>query len=151
MVKLWILRVKKNFVLSIFRFPHGSESTSAPSNTKTPSASKGKPKRADTRLVNDVEKDTGIRMACFNQTPVGGTSTDAGATVSPNAAPLPLCAVVDSARLPAAPIEHLGPSTENVAFGSPFVACQVEERHVALSSSLIPSLPVLPSTTVHDL
>lgn len=136
----------------IFRFPHCSESTSAPSNTKTPSASKGEPKCADARLTNDVEKDTGIRMAsCSNQTPVGGTSTDAGATVSPNAAPFPLCAVVDSARLPAAPIEHLGPSTESVAFDSPFIACQVEERHVALSSSLIPLLPVLPSTTVHDL
>ncbi|KAG1763701.1 hypothetical protein EDD22DRAFT_489574 [Suillus occidentalis] len=134
----------------IVRFSHGSESTSAPSNTKTPSASKGEPKRADARLTNDVEKDTGIRMAsCSNQTPVGGTSTKA--TVSPNAAPFPLCAVVDSAKLPAAPIEHLGPSTESVAFDSPFIACQVEERHVALSSSLIPSLPVLPLTTVYDL
>lgn len=138
------------FLKKIFQFPHGSESTSAPSNTKTPSASKGEHKCADARLMNDVEKDTGIRMAsCSNQTPVGGTST--GATVSPNTVPFPLCAVVDSARLPAALIEHLGPSTENVAFDSPFIACQVEEGHVALSSSLSPSLPVLPSTTVHDL
>jgi hypothetical protein len=140
---------KKHCSHYIFRFPHGS--TSAPSNnTKTPSASKGEPKRADVRLTNGVEEGIGIRKAsCSNQTPAGGTSTDAG--VSPNAAPFPLCAVVNSAMLPAAPMEHLGPSTESVAFGSPFVARQVEERHVALSSSLIPSLPVLPSTTAHDI
>ncbi|KAG1861257.1 hypothetical protein F4604DRAFT_1929847 [Suillus subluteus] len=119
-------------------------------NTKTPSASKGESKRVDARLTNDAEEGTCIRKAyCPTQTPVGTTFTDA--KVSPNAAPFLLLPVVDSARLPAVPIEHLGSSTESVAFNSPFATCQVDVRHVASSSGLIPSLPILPSTALHDL
>ncbi|KAG1847664.1 hypothetical protein DFJ58DRAFT_915162 [Suillus subalutaceus] len=134
---------------TICRFPRGS--TSAPSsNTKTPSASKRESKRVDARLTNDAEEGTCIRKAyCPTQTPVGATSTDA--KVSPNAAPFLLLPVVESARLPAVPIEHLGSSTESVAFNSPFATCQVDVRHVASSSGLIPSLPILPSTALHDL
>ncbi|KAG1775542.1 hypothetical protein EV702DRAFT_1117336 [Suillus placidus] len=86
------------------RFPCGS--TSAPSsNTKTPSASKGEPKRADARLTNDAEDGTGIRQAsCPTQTPADATSTDARA--SPNAIPFSLLAV-DSSRPPTVLIEHM--------------------------------------------
>ncbi|KAG1862387.1 hypothetical protein C8R48DRAFT_773823 [Suillus tomentosus] len=121
------------------------ESTSAPSsNNKTSSVFNGEPKRTDARLKNDVEEGTGIRKAYHpTQTLVGVSSSEA--KVSPNAASFPLLSVVDSARLPVVPIEHLGPSTERVASNSPFAACQVDERHVALLSSLI-----LPSTALHD-
>ncbi|KAG1823713.1 uncharacterized protein BJ212DRAFT_699423 [Suillus subaureus] len=134
---------------TICRFPR--RSTPAPSsNTKTPSASKGEPKRADARSTNDVEEGTGIRKAyCPTQTSVDATSTDA--KVSPHAAPFLLFPVVDSARLPAVPIEHLGSSTESVASNSPFAACQVDEKHVASSSGLTPSLPIPPSTALREL
>ncbi|KAG1903090.1 uncharacterized protein F5891DRAFT_115169 [Suillus fuscotomentosus] len=116
------------------------DSTSAPSsNNKTSSVFNGEPKHTDARLKNDVEEGTGIRKAYRpTQTLVGVSSSEA--KVSPNTASFPLLAVVD-----VVPIEHLGPSTERVASNSDFAACQVDERHVALLSSLI-----LPSTALHD-
>ncbi|KAG1788764.1 uncharacterized protein HD556DRAFT_845645 [Suillus plorans] len=126
----------------ICRFP--CDSTSAPSsNGKTSSVFNGEPERTDARFNNDVEEGTGIRKAYRpTQTLLGVSSSEA--KVSPNATSFPLLAVVDSARLPVVPIEHLGPSTEKVASNSPFAACQVDEIHVALLSSLI-----LPSTALH--
>ncbi|KAG0695306.1 hypothetical protein DFH29DRAFT_1005599 [Suillus ampliporus] len=135
----------------VFPFPCScTYSTSTlSSDAKTPSASIGEPQCTYEQLTDDVEEGTGIRTASsLPQTPIGATATDA--RVSPNATSFPLLPVVDTARLPALPIEHLGPSIECVAFDSPFVACKVDERHVPLSSSLIPSLPFLHSTPLYD-
>ncbi|KAG2136708.1 hypothetical protein DEU56DRAFT_980868 [Suillus clintonianus] len=113
------------------------------------STSKGEPKCTDGRLANNVEEGTGIRKAsCPSQNQAGATYTDV--RVAPYT-PFPLPAVVDSARLPAMPIEHPGSSTESVAFDSPLAVCQVDESHAASSSSPILSLPFIPSTPLHDL
>ncbi|KAG2156919.1 uncharacterized protein EDB93DRAFT_876330 [Suillus bovinus] len=119
---------EKSYFHKICHSPRSS--TSAPSsNTKTPSVLNGEPKYADARLTNDVEERTGIHKAYEpSQTAVGVSSADA--KVSPSANPFPHLAVVDSAELPVVPIEHLGPSTESVAFNSPFASCQVDKGHV---------------------
>ncbi|KAG1748399.1 uncharacterized protein EDB91DRAFT_1113808, partial [Suillus paluster] len=123
-------------------------STSASSSSvKTPSPSNGEPKRTESTV--DVEEGTDIHMAsCLSQTPVRATATDAN--VSPNSTPFPLLPVVDSTGLPALPIEHVEPSTECIALDSPFTACEIDGRHVSLSSSLVPSLPFLHSKLLYD-